>query len=104
MTARLLPPVLALGFVFALTACGAPPEPTQVFRYADSETEYLDPGLCAESACGRLLPNLFEGLTVLAPDDGPPRPGVAERWEAEQNDTLWTFHLRPDATWSDGIA
>jgi len=104
VTARLLPPVLALGFVFALTACGAPPEPTQVFRYADSETEYLDPGLCAESACGRLLPNLFEGLTVLAPDDGPPRPGVAERWEAEQNDTLWTFHLRPDATWSDGTA
>jgi len=98
-------PAVAIGIVGCLLApmaCGSPAEPAQVFRYADSEPEYLDPGLCAESACARLLPNLFEGLTVLAPDDGPPRPGIAERWESEQNDTLWTFHLRPDATWSDG--
>ena len=95
------PPLLPVLACLLTTGCGDP-EPVQVFRYADSEPEFMDPGLCAESACGRLLPNLFEGLTVLAPDDGPPRPGVARSWEVEQHDTLWTFHLRDDATWSDG--
>jgi oligopeptide transport system substrate-binding protein len=31
-----------------------------------------------------------------------PRPGVAERWESSEDGLRWTFHLRPDARWTDG--
>ena len=29
-------------------------------------------------------------------------PGVAERWETSADGLTWTFHLRPDARWSNG--
>ena len=31
------------------------------------------------------------------------QPRLAERWENKDN-LLWTFHLRPGLTWSDGTA
>jgi len=75
----------------------------QTFRYADSEPEYLDPNLCAESSGIRLVTSLFEGLTCFPTGDGEPLPAVATHWEVDHDGTLWTFHLRPDAVWSDGV-
>ncbi|MGS3493345.1 ABC transporter substrate-binding protein [Klebsiella pneumoniae] len=34
---------------------------------------------------------------------GAIQPRLAERWENKDN-LLWTFHLRPGLTWSDGTA
>lgn len=49
-----------------------------------------------------LIRTLTEGLVVPNPDSGPPLPGVAERWEISADGLTWTFHLRPDARWSNG--
>lgn len=47
----------------------------------------------------------FEGLTRVqgSPDGDKIEPGVAESWEQNENATLYTFHLRKDAKWSDGV-
>lgn len=45
------------------------------------------------------------GLTTLGPDHSV-RPGLAERWERvrdEQGREVYTFHLRRDVKWSDGV-
>lgn len=47
---------------------------------------------------------LYEGLATLDPDTNVARPGVAERWETSADGRHWTFHLRPNARWSNGDA
>lgn len=46
---------------------------------------------------------MMQGLTTLAPD-GSVRPGLAAFWEVALDGPkqVYTFHLRPDAVWSDG--
>lgn len=47
---------------------------------------------------------LFEGLVAEhKTKDDDVEPGVAERWEANADKSVWTFHLRKDARWSDGV-
>jgi oligopeptide transport system substrate-binding protein len=45
---------------------------------------------------------LFEGLVDVDPSDLHPVPGVAESWDISPDGLTYTFHLRPDARWSDG--
>ncbi len=35
-------------------------------------------------------------------DNGNVTPGVAEKWDVSADETVYTFHLRSDAKWSDG--
>ncbi|MCA8925299.1 MAG: peptide ABC transporter substrate-binding protein, partial [Planctomycetes bacterium] len=44
----------------------------------------------------------FEGLVSLHPKTLEPVPGVAERWDLSDDKTIYTFHLRQNAKWSDG--
>ena len=91
--------------MLAVTAgCGGDgTRPLQTFRYADSEPEYLDPNLCAENSGIRVLTSLFEGLTGFPAGEGDALPAMATHWEVDEDGTLWTFHLRTDAVWSDGV-
>ncbi|NNE91628.1 MAG: peptide ABC transporter substrate-binding protein [Verrucomicrobiales bacterium] len=46
---------------------------------------------------------LFEGLvTFHISEDDTAAPGVAERWEPNEDFSVWTFYLREDAKWSNG--
>ncbi|MCU0752943.1 MAG: peptide ABC transporter substrate-binding protein [Akkermansiaceae bacterium] len=52
----------------------------------------------------KILNALFEGLVGDHPsDDKAMAPGVATHWEPNGDLTEWTFHLRPEAKWSDGV-
>ena len=66
------------------------------------ELATLDPAKMTALADGRVASALFEGLTVLDPRDLTPRPGVADRWDISADRRTYTFHLRPEARWSDG--
>ncbi|QYY35988.1 peptide ABC transporter substrate-binding protein [Ruficoccus sp. ZRK36] len=46
--------------------------------------------------------SLFEGLTTPNPKTSAPEPGVAESWTVNADSTVFTFHLRPEARWSNG--
>lgn len=74
----------------------------QVFTYnmgADPET--LDPGKASENVGFTVLVNVFEGLTRLDNNDTA-IPGVAKKWEGNEDATEYIFTLREDAKWSDG--
>ena len=48
-----------------------------------------------------LLRNVVEGLTVLT-DDGTVQPLLAKSWDISGDGTVYTFHLQPGVTFSDG--
>ncbi len=49
-----------------------------------------------------LVALLFRGLVRLGPGSAI-LPDLAERWTVTEKGARWTFHLRPDATWHDGV-
>src|SRR5690606_15722280 len=42
------------------------------------------------------------GLVAIDEASGQPSPAVAERWAVSADQLRYTFHLRPDAKWSNG--
>lgn len=71
--------------------CGNLDEPTD-----------LDPQIINSTTDSNIAYTLFEGLAAYDPKDLHAVPGVAERWESNADATVWTFHLRADARWSNG--
>ncbi len=61
----------------------------------------LDPSLMTEVDGFLVADDLFEGLATLGVDGGIV-PGVAQSWEVSADGRTWTFHLRPEARWSNG--
>lgn len=108
----LRPTALALLLIAALAGCrdeGATFGPAErkrddaVYVFGGgAEPESIDPGLAYDSPGIEIARNLFEGLTRYHPRTLEPLPGVAERWERSGDGLRWTFHLRPDARWSNG--
>lgn len=74
----------------------------QVFKYQTiDEISSFDPQLVEDVEGSAVARNLFEGL-LNADMAGNPSPGVAERYESNEDNTKWTFYLRDNAKWSDG--
>jgi len=67
-----------------------------------SEPLTLDPHKATGTWEDHIISDMLIGLTQ---DDaaGNTVPGMAERWETTPDGIVWTFHLRPDAVWSDGV-
>lgn len=73
-----------------------------VFRRGhQAEPESLDPQKVDSAEESNILLDLFEGL-VRFDGTGKIVPGVASTWDTSADGLTWTFHLRPDAKWSDG--
>lgn len=71
-----------------------------------SEPKSLDRSLPIDVSASDVLVNCMEGLTRIEQgEDGKDviKPAGAESWEANDDKTVWTFHLR-DYQWSDGKA
>ncbi|RYM55719.1 ABC transporter substrate-binding protein [Serratia proteamaculans] len=65
-----------------------------------SEVASLDPHKVEGIPESNIILNLLEGL-VSTDANGHVVPAAATNWE-NQDFKTWTFHLRPDAVWSDG--
>ena len=92
----------AAALTLLAVGCGEKPAPRADLVFINgAEPETLDPALMSGQSDMRLAYALFEGLTAFDAD-GQPRPGVAARWDLSPDGTVYTFHLRPDARWSDG--
>jgi len=73
------------------------------FRMANgTEVQSIDPQLTSGEPEARVQEALFEGLTRFDPTTFGPAPGVAESWDISEDGTVYTFHLREAARWSDG--
>ncbi len=66
-----------------------------------AEPETLDPAVITGQPEGRIVNALFEGL-LRFDKKGHAVPGVAASWEISPDGLNYTFHLRPNARWSDG--
>ena len=66
-----------------------------------AEPETLDPALITGQPEGRITHALFEGLTAFDAS-GHPQPGMAERWTISDDQQVYRFFLRKNASWSDG--
>ncbi|MAF82540.1 MAG: peptide ABC transporter substrate-binding protein [Gammaproteobacteria bacterium] len=60
----------------------------------------LDPHRAEGVPSSNILRDLFEGLTLEAPD-GSVVPGAAESWDISADGLVYTFYLREDAQWSN---
>ena len=70
-------------------------------RGNDTDPTTLDHHKTSTVAEGHIMRDLYEGLVV---QDAKANvvPGVAEKWEISDDGLKYTFHLRPDAKWSNG--
>jgi oligopeptide transport system substrate-binding protein len=85
-----------------LIAALADPALAQVLERGNGpEPSTLDAHKCPEVACGNILRDLYEGL-VGEDAAGRTIPGLATDWNVAADGCTWTFHLRPDARWSNG--
>ena len=102
--------VLALGLLCTTAtvfAAQVPPgtvlaEKQELVRNNGSEPASLDPHKVESDVEFNIISDLFEGLVSVSPA-GEIQPRLAEKWENKEN-TVWTFHLCPGITWSDGTA
>ena len=79
------------------------PPPGQQLRYiTGGEPESLDPQIGTGQPEARIYVALFEGLTDYEPRTSEVVPGLAERWDVTDGNTVFVFHLRRSARWSDG--
>lgn len=67
-----------------------------------TEPQDLDPQIVTGVPEHRLIIALFEGLVSEGPDMQL-TPGVAEKWDISKDGLVYTFHLRADAQWSNGV-
>lgn len=66
------------------------------------EPPNLDPTGGAAAAIDEVVyANVFQGLTRFGPD-GSVQPGLAERWDVEQDGKVYVFHLHDGVTFHDG--
>jgi len=67
-----------------------------------AEVQYLDPHLAGGAIDHNVLSSLSKVSVTLDEETLQPRPGMAARWEMSPDGLIYTFHLRPDARWSNG--
>jgi oligopeptide transport system substrate-binding protein len=93
---------LRLAIIFLVAALGTGPALAQVLERGNGpEPSTLDAHKCPEVACGNILRDLYEGL-VGEDAAGRTIPGLATHWRVAADGRTWTFHLRPEARWSNG--
>ncbi|MBI1335965.1 MAG: hypothetical protein GC164_03275 [Phycisphaera sp.] len=96
--------VLSIGLLVALCACGrnaAPREADFIFAVGD-EHIFIDPQKISWVSDGRIAHCLFETLLTYSVPDLTLEPAAAEKYEVSEDGKTYTFHIRPDARWSNG--
>jgi oligopeptide transport system substrate-binding protein len=109
MSGRRAARLVALTVVLALGGCRPRETAVQVgdrtqvlHRSIGPEINDLDPQLATQANDYSVLSALFEGLVDEDPVDLHPVPGVASSWDVSPDGLTYTFHLRPQARWSNG--
>lgn len=98
--------LVSLALMSSFSYAATPPEGTVLSKQQHivinngTEVSSLDPHKVEGAPESNIILNLLEGLVYVGPN-GENIPGVAQRWETEDNKT-WIFYLRDDAKWSDG--
>ena len=105
---------LIIGLLVLITSAllaGCSSRETQVERGNRTQTLYLgnygeptdlDPQTATDTSTNSVVAALFEGLTQYDPKTSEPTPAAAASWSVSSDNLTWTFHLQPEARWSNG--
>lgn len=86
-------------------AGSARPRRGGVLRFAyDTDVSTADPALAQDTVAAIPTRLIFDTLVGYAPRSTEVVPDLAERWEVSPDGATYTFHLRPDARFSNGRA
>jgi oligopeptide transport system substrate-binding protein len=87
----------------ALSGClgDAPDSGVVLQRGLPSDPESLDQHKARSTQAAEVLRDIGEGLVGYSAT-GALIPAAAERWDASEDGLTYTFHLRPEARWSNG--
>src|SRR5579859_3009164 len=93
---------LALALILSVFCVTGEAEAAKVLRRgSDAELESLDPQKGVAVYDITVQKDLLEGLTILDMNKQPV-PGAAASWDISPDGRTYTFHLRPEARWSNG--
>jgi len=95
-----------MSMLCGLASATAPPPETLaaeqiLHRGNGAEVQTLDPHKAEGVPASNVLRDLYEGLTIEAPN-GDVIPGAAESWEISADGRTYTFRIRANASWSNG--
>ena len=94
--------LLALLSAFAdIATAASAPGSAILLRGSGAEPDSLDPQKARSVESQIILRDLCEGLTTLD-KSAAAAPGVATDWTVSPDGKTYTFHLRPQARWSNG--
>ncbi len=101
--------MLGLALVLSLTGCNKRLTPVQqgdrdqvLLLGNGAEPSDLDPQIIIGIPESHIVFALFEPLVLLDPVNLQPRPAASTGWEVSPDGITYTFHLRPEARWSNG--
>ena len=89
---------------FMLLACGGggvPIDENAIRINVGPEPDSIDPALNSSMDGGVYIAHAFEGLTIKGKDGIT--NGVAESWDVSNDGLTYTFKIRDNAKWSDGV-
>jgi peptide/nickel transport system substrate-binding protein len=75
----------------------------QLVLSASSDPKTFNDILASETSSSLVTGILFEGLTSTDPFTLKVIPNLAQRWEVSTDGLIWTFYLREDVLWHDGM-
>ncbi|MDP1580177.1 MAG: peptide ABC transporter substrate-binding protein [Candidatus Didemnitutus sp.] len=100
----------SIGVIAGFSGCAKRETPVELgnrngtlHRSNGYEVNELDPHIVTGLAESKVLAALFEGLVAVNPEGGDVLPGVAERWSVSDDGLTYTFFLRANARWSNGV-
>jgi len=106
---RLFAAIAVPFLLFAFTGCGKRETTVELGNREGilhlsigSEPSDLDPQTVTGTGDAKIIQALFEPLVSYETGTLAPVPALAERWEISADGLTYTFHLRPDAKWSNG--
>jgi peptide/nickel transport system substrate-binding protein len=75
----------------------------EIITATTSEPDTFNPIVAVESDAQAFNQLMGAGLTRLNLKTQQPEPSLAKSWETSPDQLVWTFHLRQNVNWSDGI-
>jgi len=67
----------------------------------DTDPPTLDPAMVTDTVSSKVVGSIFDGLVKISPA-GEYVPAIADRWEANEDGTVWTFYLKDNVYFHHG--
>jgi len=99
--------VIAIAIIVAIaisfTKLFVPPQAEKILIVGTTyDPKTLDPALSYDIASSIVIQNVYDALIGYKPGTAELAPKLAERWESNENATVWTFYLRRNVKFHDG--